>query len=49
MTVPPSPQQPVVSISGWVGQLNPSRMAPAVKTAALSIARALHQGAYART
>ena len=36
-----------VSISGWVGQLNPSRMAPAVKTAALSIARALHQGAYA--
>ena len=34
-----------VSISGWIGQLNPSRMAPAVKTAALSIARSLPAGA----
>ncbi len=30
-----------VSITGWVGRLNPRRLAPAVRTAALGITRAL--------
>jgi DNA-binding IclR family transcriptional regulator len=33
-----------VSISGWIGKLNPRRMAPAVRTAALSINRELAGG-----
>jgi DNA-binding IclR family transcriptional regulator len=34
-----------ISISGWIGKLNPRRMAPAVRTAALSIGRELAGGA----
>lgn len=33
-----------ISISGWVGKLNPRRMAPAVQTAALCIGRELSSG-----
>jgi DNA-binding IclR family transcriptional regulator len=33
-----------ISISGWVGKLNPRRMAPAVQTAALCIGRELGSG-----
>jgi IclR family acetate operon transcriptional repressor len=33
-----------ISISGWIGKLNPRRMAPAVQTAALCIGRELGAG-----